>query len=348
MARQRPGAGPTGAVQDRKFITGTQNQTLDLKDLGDVVADTAQDGDILQRDGAGYWNAIESPFPTKKEVGDILTTISSGLAHGVAVLGFVNDPPSVQLLGVFHIVGTAPTGAFQGKANHVVTWRGDSWEFIHPVKGETHLVESEKSLFAWNDTAWVKVASATVAGGLQSKVFTASIADTPATPVILDFGSDTWTSARLTGNLEIRNGPTHLVFNLLGADNTPKLLAAGCAEACIALFYSRNVESRNTKENIMFSGDDYMLTWLPGPGYSTNDRASSTSHCYPSVDMRFQYFYDGYLVINTRISYKSFSGLWYCCDHTFAVNNSSKNAQKLILKPRENARIAFNGLVTFQ
>lgn len=47
MARQRPGAGPTGAVQDRKFVTGTHNQTLDLKDLGDVVADTAQDGDIL-------------------------------------------------------------------------------------------------------------------------------------------------------------------------------------------------------------------------------------------------------------------------------------------------------------
>jgi len=55
MARQRPGAGPTGAVQDRKFVTGTHNQTLDLKDLGDVVADTAQDGDILQRDGAGVW-----------------------------------------------------------------------------------------------------------------------------------------------------------------------------------------------------------------------------------------------------------------------------------------------------
>jgi len=32
MARQRPGAGPTGAVQDRKFVTGTHNQTLDLKD----------------------------------------------------------------------------------------------------------------------------------------------------------------------------------------------------------------------------------------------------------------------------------------------------------------------------
>ena len=348
MARQRPGAGPTGAVQDRKFITGTQNQTLDLKDLGDVVADTAQDGDILQRDGAGNWNAIESPFPTKKEVGDLVADIATGLSHGVAVQSIINDPPAAPTLGLFWIVGTAPTGAFQGKANNVATWRGDSWSFTVPNKGETHLVENLQELHTFNGTAWVKVANAVVASGLKSKVFTASISATPASPVILDFGSDSWTTARLTGNLEVRGGPTHIVFNLLGADNTPKLLAAGCEEACVALFYSRNVESRNTKESIMFSGDDYMLSWLPGPGYNNNDRISSSSHCYPSVDMRFQYFYDGYLVINTRISYKSFSGYWYCLDHSFAINNSSKNAQKLILKPRENARIAFNGLVTFQ
>lgn len=348
MAPLRPGAGPTGSTQNRRFVGGG-GTGIRLNDLTDVTIPAVPPaGSVLISDGTGLFTPQEKPFHTKAEVAGLISELVSGLSHGVAVVGISNDPPATPTPDVFLIVGTAPTGAWVGHANEVATVNHEGqWIFTTPTKGDAHLIENEGAIFSWNGTLWVKVYQYS-GPNLKTKVFTSHINDSPASPIVLDFGRNDWTTAKVSGNLEVRNAPTHMVFNLLAADNTPLLLAAGCAEACMTVVYSNAVASRSTKAAIMFSGDDYTLSWLGGPGYNNNDRMSATSHCYPSIEMKFQYFYDGYLVITNQISYKSYYGDWCSVSQTYAVNNTSRNAQKLIIKPRENARIAFNGIVSFE
>ena len=274
-----------------------------------------------------------------------------------AVVSIVNSPPANPTPGSVYIIGKSPTGDFAGKtgrlAIQVPGFNGapDTWAEIAPSDKEQRLIESLSGIYQYvaATNEWVEVAQAPAisGGGSTTKLFQAVINDAPAAPVICDFGSASWKTATLTGNLEVRNGPSHVVFNLLGADGVPRLTQSACIEADISLTYAQSVSSRNGKEAIMFYGDDYGLSWLPGPGYNNNDRIASSSHCYPFLRMTLQYMYDGYLIIDYTLSYKAFSNLWYSLDSTYVVNATAQNTQKIIFKPRENARIAFNGSVTY-
>ena len=56
------------------------------------------------------------------------------LVHG-SVLDERNDPPPEPAAGDSHIVGSAPTGAWLGRAGALATWAQNQWLFATPVAG---------------------------------------------------------------------------------------------------------------------------------------------------------------------------------------------------------------------
>jgi len=89
------------------------------------------------------------------------------LMNGVISRG-VNNPPATPASADAYIVGSAPTGAWAGRANTVAIWSGTAWDFVPgetsegtPIvmgarnEGMRVWVRAENSPFAWNGTAWV-------------------------------------------------------------------------------------------------------------------------------------------------------------------------------------------------
>lgn len=53
-----------------------------------------------------------------------------------AVAGFaVNAPPATVAAGDTWVVGTAPTGAWAGRANQLAGWTEGGWRFVMPIEG---------------------------------------------------------------------------------------------------------------------------------------------------------------------------------------------------------------------
>lgn len=93
------------------------------------------------------------------------------MTNGVIDRG-VNTPAVGPTIGDAYIIGSAPTGAWAGRANCVTIWSGTAWDFI---PGETSAgtpitmgsrqegiriwVRDENTLYVWTGAAWTNFAS---------------------------------------------------------------------------------------------------------------------------------------------------------------------------------------------
>jgi microcystin-dependent protein len=105
---------------------------------------------------------------TKTEVDSKLTTLISGVQHGLSVIAIAETPPATNKIADIYIVGLNPTGVWAGHKNELALWNGTDWEFSPPRDKAAHLVEDQAATYAWNGTAWVKVATA-VSGGSSAQ-----------------------------------------------------------------------------------------------------------------------------------------------------------------------------------
>jgi len=91
-----------------------------LGDLTDVTESAApQAGNMLVADGTGNWAEQANPSYTKTELDSKLQVLVTGLAHDVAVIDILNNPPLNPNEGDGYIVGIAPTGVWQTHTNEV-------------------------------------------------------------------------------------------------------------------------------------------------------------------------------------------------------------------------------------
>ena len=77
------------------------------------------------------------------------------LVQPMAVAMAVDTPPATPEAGQAWIVGTAATGAWSGKADHVAGWTGGGWRFVAPVDGMTVWVAADALAARFTSGAWV-------------------------------------------------------------------------------------------------------------------------------------------------------------------------------------------------
>ena len=167
---------------DALVFNGTTNlwepkkaKALAVASLSDVTLTGVADKQVLQYDLATTsWKNWTPDYLnpqngyTKTEVDSKLTAIVTGLNHEVAVLAIADTPPAAPSIGQLYIVGATPTGVWVGQANNLSRWDGTAWQFTTPRNKEAHLVEDQAATYTWNNTAWVKVASASTGGANDS------------------------------------------------------------------------------------------------------------------------------------------------------------------------------------
>lgn len=115
-----------------------------------------------------------------------------GAILNLQVTAIQNAPPTGTLTnGMRYIVGTAPTGAWAGKANQVAVLVEASWTFWAPKAGWCAQVESTASEWLYTGTAWQnKVAAvADVSAGTAPDILLASIGGVKALLDSAGFGA---------------------------------------------------------------------------------------------------------------------------------------------------------------
>lgn len=65
-----------------------------------------------------------------------------------------NTPPGSPITNDMYVVGTAPTGAWAGRANNLAQWTGSAWLFTAPDHGITVVSVATGIVSVWNGTAW--------------------------------------------------------------------------------------------------------------------------------------------------------------------------------------------------
>lgn len=111
------------------------------------------------------------PGQAQKEAfhNEALTRIDAAL-HPVAATIGSDTPAASPGLGDCHIVGTAPTGAWSGKANQLAAWTAGGWRFIAPLAGMRVWLSASGVFAAWTGAAWEQGmvdAAALRIGGVQ-------------------------------------------------------------------------------------------------------------------------------------------------------------------------------------
>jgi len=76
----------------------------------------------------------------------------------LAVLGFYNTPPA-HLTGRRVVVGTSPTGAFNGHANKIAWSDGTNWWFDQPAAGWETWSDADAGHYYYTGSAWVSRAA---------------------------------------------------------------------------------------------------------------------------------------------------------------------------------------------
>jgi Protein of unknown function (DUF2793) len=94
----------------------------------------------------------------QKEVthNEALTLIDALIAPVVEASG-PNDPPAAPLTGQCWLVGTAPTGAWIGAAQHLACWTSGGWRLIAPRAGQTVRLATGAAL-RFGGSAWLNPA----------------------------------------------------------------------------------------------------------------------------------------------------------------------------------------------
>jgi hypothetical protein len=76
------------------------------------------------------------------------------LLHPVAQDFGVDTPPSAPTAGQCWILGTAPIGAWEGRAGSIAAWTGGGWRFVAPREGLSAWVADENMLARHDGTTW--------------------------------------------------------------------------------------------------------------------------------------------------------------------------------------------------
>jgi hypothetical protein len=66
-----------------------------------------------------------------------------------------NAPPGSPVTGDMYVVGTAPTGAWAGRANNLAQWTGSAWLFTAPDRGTTVVSVATGIVSIWGGAAWL-------------------------------------------------------------------------------------------------------------------------------------------------------------------------------------------------
>ncbi|MEM8695168.1 MAG: DUF2793 domain-containing protein [Pseudomonadota bacterium] len=90
-----------------------------------------------------------------------------------------NVPPAIPVEGRSWIVGTAPTGEWDGHANDLATWTAGGWRFVAPIEG-MRIWRRDAGFFSfWTGASWrdgevvgdlLVIAGKTVVGPQQSAI----------------------------------------------------------------------------------------------------------------------------------------------------------------------------------
>jgi len=130
------------------------------------------------------------------------------LVQTTAIDRDLNAPPGSPVEGDVYIVGTAPTGAWAGRAKDITEYIGATWKFYDPDEGWISYLKDENMLVVYDGANWVTV------GSMSGTTFLA-LTDTPS-----DYAEDALKLVRVNAAetaLEFTDSPT--VANLTATGN---------------------------------------------------------------------------------------------------------------------------------
>ena len=181
-------------------------------------------GDLYYvRDGSGVWvyrdeagNIVSRFANTPASIRD--ATLIGGQRRYIVESQTVNDPPGSPALGVYWIIGPAPTGAWAGHAAKIATsYDGSTWTVITPPDGLEAFDKALGGNFifrtalgwitaagSWTGLTIVRTASGSVTAHGTGAYWTAS--DTPATTMrrTTDDATITHRAAQASAKLRVR------------------------------------------------------------------------------------------------------------------------------------------------
>ncbi len=112
-----------------------------------------------------------APGQAQKELfhNEALVRVDTALQASVVAAG-LDTPPDTPVAGQCWIVGSGPTGAWEGQAHALAAWTGGGWRFVAPVAGMTVWHASDSLPMIYVGTAWttgILRAAGIVVGGVQ-------------------------------------------------------------------------------------------------------------------------------------------------------------------------------------
>ena len=173
LATATDGQMPTWDAANKRWIpTYAPNE---LNDLEDVRLGPLADGQVLKYNlTAKEWQTWTPDYLTpvngytQTQIDNKFTALITGIEHELSVLAIADTPPTAPGVDDLYIIGRSATGLWLGHNNELALWDGTAWQFTTPRNKEAHLVEDQTATYTWNNTAWVKVASASTGGANDS------------------------------------------------------------------------------------------------------------------------------------------------------------------------------------
>lgn len=95
------------------------------------------------------------PGQAQKEIfhNEALALLDLAVQPAVTAFG-IDVPPVAPLAGQSWIVGTAPTGAWAGRARALAGWTAGGWRFVDPVEGMTAWIPQSRGVARFSGGAW--------------------------------------------------------------------------------------------------------------------------------------------------------------------------------------------------
>lgn len=85
---------------------------------------------------------------------EALTLIDMGFHPAVETMG-LNAPPTNPAAGQSWLVGSAPTGAWEGRAGSMAGWTEGGWRFLSPQPGMLAWVKDQGWWARYDETGWI-------------------------------------------------------------------------------------------------------------------------------------------------------------------------------------------------
>lgn len=92
-------------------------------------------------------------------------TLLDALVHAAVEAGPLSAPPLEPAEGECWIVGTAPTGAWTGRADAIAIWTGGGWRFAPPREGMQVTRLTDGARLRFGSGTWAAPATITAPSG---------------------------------------------------------------------------------------------------------------------------------------------------------------------------------------